>query len=321
MPPSQAPSSTSTSPPKDEQSNSTQQTDTETATLPTRLRTLFTIPAPIRTLFDLVPLHTYAPNPLPTRSPSPSPLPTLHIFTSPSSPTGPSPNPTCLKHQTALRLASLPHTITNSTNHASPTGALPFLLPPTSSPLLPAALLPIGAGQILNYAAKAGHPLPARPSHPKAKVYASLIDDAIRPAFLHAVYLTPANASLPTRLYLAPATSSWLVQTYQGITLRRAAHEQLSIAAPGGVVDIDDIYARAAAAFEALAGALEGEEWVLGGEGGGVTMLDAEMFAYTHLVLEEGMGWGDGRLGREVRRWGALVEHRERVLKRCWGGE
>lgn len=109
------------------------------------------------------------------------------------------------------------------------------------------------------------------------------------------------------------------MQTYQSHTLRHAAREQLSIAAPGGVVDIDDIYARAAAAFEALAGALEGEEWVLGGDGG-ATMLDAEVFAYTHLVLEEGMGWGDGRLGREVGRWRALVEHRERVLKRCWGG-
>ncbi|OBT86079.1 hypothetical protein VE02_05720 [Pseudogymnoascus sp. 03VT05] len=322
MPPSPAPPSTSTSSPKDNPQPSSQSTstDTTTATLPTRLRTVFTIPAPIRTLFDLVPLTTYPPNPLPTRSPTPSPLPTLHIFTSPSSPTSPSPNPTCLKHQTVLRLAGLPHTTTSSTNHASPTGALPFLLPPTSSPLLPAALLPIGAGQILSYAAKQGHPLAARPAHPKAKVYAALIDDAIRPAFLHAVYLTPANASLPTLLYLRPATSSWLVQTYQSHTLRRAAREQLSIAAPGGVVDIDDVYARAAAAFEALAGALEGEEWVLGGEGGEVTMLDAEVFAYTHLVLEEGMGWGDGRLGREVGRWRALVEHRERVLKRCWGG-
>ena len=69
-----------------------------------------------------------------------------------------------------------------------------------------------------------------------------------------------------------------------------------------------------------LLGRWRGEEWVLGGEAG-ATMLDAEVFAYTHLVLEEGMGWGDGRLGREVRRWGALVEHRERMLKRCWGGE
>ncbi|ELR02857.1 hypothetical protein GMDG_05790 [Pseudogymnoascus destructans 20631-21] len=187
-------------------------------------------PAPSSTSSPCTPTP---PTPSPLRSPSPSPLPTLHIFTSPSSPTAPSPNPTCLKHQTALRLASLPHTTTNSTNHASPTGALPFLLPPTSSPLLPAALLPVGAGQILSYATKAGHPLPARPAHPKAKVYASLIDDAIRPAWLHAVYLTPANAHLPTRLYLAPATSSWLVQTYQGISLRRAASEQLKIAAPG----------------------------------------------------------------------------------------
>ncbi|KAL5350112.1 hypothetical protein ACLOAV_005149 [Pseudogymnoascus australis] len=213
MPPSPPPpsSSTSSSPKNEHQTPPNQAPEpTETATLPARLRTLFTIPLP--------------------SAPSST---SLHIFTTPSSPTDPSPNPTCLKHQTALRLASLPHTTTSSTNHASPTGALPFLLPPTSSPLLPAALLPVSAAQILTYAAKAGHPLPARPAHPKAKVYAALIDDAIRPAFLHAVYLTPANAALPTRLYLAPATSSWLVQTYQGYALRRAAGEQLKIAAQG----------------------------------------------------------------------------------------
>lgn len=55
---------------------------------------------------------------------------------------------------------------------------------------------------------------------------------------------------------------------------------------------------------------------MLGGdEKGGPTLLDAALFAYTHLLLDEGMKWVDKRLVREVRKWKAVVEHRERILR------
>ncbi|KAK0741248.1 hypothetical protein B0T18DRAFT_227535 [Schizothecium vesticola] len=97
------------------------------------------IPRPLQRLFDTFPLVTYdRPADLPVRARhaiSPS-LPTLYIFTTPDDALvgAPSFNPGCLKWQTYLRLHSLDHLTLPSTNHASPTGSLPFLLPPISTP-------------------------------------------------------------------------------------------------------------------------------------------------------------------------------------------
>lgn len=95
------------------------------APAPSKTSRLPTIPAPLRALFSAFPLVTLPATPLPARSPRPSQTPTLHIFT--TSPTTPSHNPACLKWQTFLRLHEIPHSAVASTNHASPTGTLPFL--------------------------------------------------------------------------------------------------------------------------------------------------------------------------------------------------
>jgi metaxin len=130
-------------------------------------------------------------------------------------------------------------------------------------------------------------------------------------------------------LYISPATASAVAQASLRHTLTAAAREQVLLAAsPADTLDVDDVYARAAAAFEAFALVLAPEaggegrpdDWVLGGDGrGGPTLLDAALFAYTHLLLDEAMGWRDRRLVRCVGRWEVLARHRERVLRACWG--
>lgn len=47
-------------------------------------------------------------------------------------------------------------------------------------------------------------------------------------------------------------------------------------------------------------------------------MLDAAVFAYTHLLLEDrlGEGWVDGRLSKVVKACEGLRRHRERVMER-----
>ena len=47
-------------------------------------------------------------------------------------------------------------------------------------------------------------------------------------------------------------------------------------------------------------------------------MFDAAVFAYTNVLLDERLAWGDARLTEVVRAFEALVAHRERILGRYW---
>lgn len=159
---------------------------------------IFAIPQPIRSLFNRFPLQTYPPNALPacattsdiatsSSSTETSALPTLYIFTSPdTSNSDPSPNPTCLKLQTYLRAANIPHTCISSSNHASPNGALPFLLPPMTA----SYSAPLTGEKIITYANDHADPsasLADVDSHPKVEAYRSLITQAIRPAWVRSL--------------------------------------------------------------------------------------------------------------------------------------
>jgi metaxin len=81
------------------------------------------------------------------------------------------------------------------------------------------------------------------------------------------------------------------------------------------VIDVDDLYSEAEKAFEALSILLGGDLWFFGA-GDGPTLFDASVFAYTHLILDEKMGWKEKRLVRTLRKRENLVEHRERLLVR-----
>ncbi|OAQ61858.1 mitochondrial outer membrane protein (Sam35) [Pochonia chlamydosporia 170] len=272
---------------------------------------IFTIPTPIRSLFNLFPLQTYDAEPLPARSPSESRTHAkLHIFSIPEDAllNRPSFNPTCLKWQTYLRIANIRTDLIPSTNHASPSGSLPYLLPPSTDSRPD---IPLTGHQISQYAQK-NSSLRDAPS-PKAEAYLSLIAQSIRPAWLYALYLSPTHTSLLTKLYLP---SSPLLSTPLLHTLRSAAREEILKATRRHLLLPGQLYDEARTAFEALDTALGKVEWFFGGSEPG--LFDAEVFAYTYLILDTEFGWQDDELRDCVGGCENLVAHRRRLYERCW---
>ncbi|KAH8169170.1 outer mitochondrial membrane transport complex protein [Sarocladium implicatum] len=324
----------------------------------TSSRSIFAIPSPIRSLFNHFPLHTYPQDALPSSSAAttkaattttssdstkilaePITTPRLYIFTSPDhDPSAPSPNPTCLKHQTYLRAARVPHDCLPSTNHASPSGALPFLLLPplsqTASVSSPPSLsnVPLTGGRIVSYARKhagageksaklsdaEGDELEVK--NPKMEAYRALINQAIRPAWLHDLYLLQSNAPLLTYLYLPrPSTIPHVPLLH---TLRSAATTEILQTTRRPSLDIqllhDDALV-ALASLDAILAAGGDGPWFFGAEE--PSLFDAEVFAYTWPLLDEDgamaklqSGLRDGLKGMEN-----LVRHRARLYERCWG--
>ncbi|KAK1750589.1 hypothetical protein QBC47DRAFT_406949 [Echria macrotheca] len=306
------------------------------------------IPRPLQYLFDAVPLRVYEATELPARSqPATSDtLPSLYVFaTAEDARRGrPSFNPGCLKWQTYLRLAGVPFRLVASTNHASPTGALPFLLPPRST--TSCSTSPIPSSQLASYAEKTHAVSPSTPlsvvanipssSVLRSEAYQSLVDHPLRNAWLYALYLDRRHTSLLDTFYTGPASSSGLVRATLRRQLRHAAEGEilkmgsyLSGAAAGtAVVDGDRVVREAGEALEALAGVLaeSGTGWFFGAEG--PSLFDCAVFAYTFLMVEymagpgeKGSREGDVWLGDMVRKAGEgeLEGHRVRILRAAFG--
>ncbi|KAH8911791.1 hypothetical protein BR93DRAFT_932912 [Coniochaeta sp. PMI_546] len=316
------------------------------------------IPAPLQRLFDQFPLTTYPANELPARSPRPSSLPTLYVFTSDEDAAGnrPSFNPSCLKWQTFLRLSNLPHHICPSTNHASPTGSLPYLQPPIP-PLTSLPPRPIPSSNLERYTLTTNPTstdsitptsLLPPPVLLRQEPYLSLLQGPIRAAWLTALYLDQTNTPLLQTLYTAPASASPLVRAALLRHLRSAAEAEVvrilapttagsggwrvtvnavlefgpgAARSPAAVIDPEEIYARAEGAFESLARLLGESEtgWFFGVEKPGV--FDAAVFAYTWLVINRGSEVeserGGGRQGLEWCDGGRL----DGIVRRAGGGE
>lgn len=66
-------------------------------------------------------------------------------------------------------------------------------------------------------------------------------------------------------------------------------------------------------ALSALSTLLGSEEWFFGSQKPG--MFDASVFAYTHLLLDDEMGWKVNQLGDALRMLDNLVSHRDRLLR------
>lgn len=96
--------------------------------------------------------------------------------------------------------------------------------------------------------------------------------------------------------------------------LRSAAESELLKSS--SKIDAQSLYHEAKKAFEALSVVLGEDDWFFGSEE--PTLFDAGVFAYTHLLLDEDLGWRDDKLGSSVRERGNLVRHRERILTRFW---
>jgi len=134
---------------------------------------------------------------------------------------------------------------------------------------------------------------------------------------LYTLYLEPLNfSSVAYRCYILPTSSNPLVRASISHSLRAAAEEELL--KHTSIIDTDDLYSEADKAFEALSILLGENTWFFGNEK--PALFDASVFAYTQLLLDDGMGWKEKKLCTALRRRENLVQHRERLLVRYFGG-
>lgn len=83
--------------------------------------------------------------------------------------------------QTFLRIAGVDVDLVPSNNHASPSGALPFLLPPSSTSR---PSVPLTGAKIHTYARdNASHAIPDI-STPRLEAYEALLTQSLRPAWV-----------------------------------------------------------------------------------------------------------------------------------------
>ncbi|KAK5095402.1 hypothetical protein LTR70_003566 [Exophiala xenobiotica] len=281
----------------------------------------FSLPAPIRAIFDTFPLITYDENELPQRVSRSRSQNTLHMFAlaDASDDVNLSPNPACLKWQAYLLAKRIPFQTVSANNHASPSGALPFVLPAVRSRKEPQPQA-ISSSKIQRWAENQG--TTEEKTDLRLEAYMSLIDQSIRNAWLYYLYLQPRNfESVARRLYVETASSNPLVQATLAHQLQAAAREQLL--RTRSFIDQEDIYQSADAAFSSLATVFAGQKFFNGSDAPG--LFDVSLFAYTHLLLNlakrerDAPVWTNEALLEILLRHQSLVQHRQRVLDYCVG--
>lgn len=279
----------------------------------------FSLPSPIRQIFDTFPLVIYDDNKLPQRVPKARNQHTLHVFTVDHIDGARefSPNPACLKWQAFLLINNIPFQVVSANNHASPTGALPFLLP--AQKLKEPQPQPIPASKILRWAETEG--IKEEPLGIELEAYMSLIDQNIRNAWLYFLYLDDKNfGAVARKLYVETASSNRLVQAVLASQLQAAAKEQLSRSRT--YIDQDEIYGSASSAFQSLATKLA--DFKFFSKTDAPNLLDVTLFSYTHLILSLAAKerfveptWRSETLCDNILQYQSLVDHRNNVLHAC----
>ena len=148
--------------------------------------------------------------------------------------------------------------------------------------------------------------------------------------------MEPHNFEAITRPQYCTATAVGAVNHALAADLSMAAAAELTRSRPGTLrpsgpgtapaargINADDIYADADEAFAALATFLGSDadqhgpvpEWFFGAAQPG--LIDAAVFAYTHLILAAPLHSTEAALGRSVRRHANLVAHEKRVRQFC----
>lgn len=94
------------------------------------------------------------------------------------------------------------------------------------------------------------------------------------------------------------------------IQLRDSARNELLKCSP--YIDVGDIYASARKALDALSSLLGDDQFFFGKSDPG--LFDASLFAYTHLILDESLGWKHNPLATDIKKHDNLVQHRERIF-------
>lgn len=149
-----------------------------------------TTPQQIKNLFKKFPLRVYSPNELPQRAATDRTYHKLYVFTTDEAARLglPSFNPSCLKwqashgfrtfpakkpmlillHQAYLKFKDIEFHTVASNNHASPTGALPFLIPFASVPYSSESRLAIPVGKLQQWAHKETASGGTKPKHARS---------------------------------------------------------------------------------------------------------------------------------------------------------
>ncbi|UNI20761.1 hypothetical protein JDV02_006820 [Purpureocillium takamizusanense] len=276
-------------------------------------RGLFAVPGPIRQLFKLFPLRVYPAEALPARAPDQiRERPRLYIFCERDKDgvTFSDYNPSCLKWNTFLRIAGVDVELVSSNNHASPSGALPFLLPASSDPRPD---VPLTGSKIERYALDHGENVMHDTSSPRFDAYLSLLSQKIRPAWLYQVYVDPRNHHLLSRWYL-PSNPILRASTLH--TLRGAAISEILKTTRRPLIDEDQLFADARTAFQTLDRLLGQDKFFFGSETPG--MFDAEVYAYTQPIINYSLVWGDNDRLLCYVGIGPLFAHRQRMQDWCW---
>lgn len=275
----------------------------------------FALPAPLRSLFDTFPLLTYDENELPQRISTARAQHTLHIFTLQDEEL--SPNPACLKWQAWLLAKRLPFRVVSANNHASPTGALPFVLPAQVSRKDPQPQA-ITSSKIQRWAET--QDMIEEPFDMRLEAYMTLIEQNVRNAWLYFLYLQPENfATVARKLYVETSSSNSMVRAALAHQLQTAAREQ--VLRTRSRIDAEEIYEAADSAFSALATALSDNSF--SSKTNSPSLFDVTLFSYTHLLLRFGQNsqslirWSNTALLDILLQHEKLVSHSQRVLDFC----
>ena len=210
--------------------------------------------------------------------------------------------------QAYLKFNAIDFRTAPSNNHASPTGVLPFILPAAS--LSVTQTTPVPSNKILKWTATHGGKQ-EEVANVRYEAYSSLLDHRVRSAWLFTLYLDDLNfQAVAKKLYICPASSNVFVQMTLAYQLQQAAREELLKYST--YIDEDDLYAEAAKAFQALSTLLGDSENFF--DAAQPSLFDASVFAYTHLLLDNSLGWQNRRMSDGLRRNTNLVQHRQRIL-------
>lgn len=132
---------------------------------------------------------------------------------------------------------------------------------------------------------------------------------------LYTLYLESDNFStVANRLYVHPSSSNVFVNLAISYQLRQAAETEVLKQTPQ--ICVQDLLAEAAEAFGALSTLLGQDEWFFAAKKPG--LFDASVFAYTHLLLDEDMGWRVNEVAFALKGYSNLVRHRKRIYKQYY---
>ncbi|KAJ6257961.1 Metaxin-3 [Drechslerella dactyloides] len=284
----------------------------------------FRAPRFIRVLFGAFPLVTLPVDPPPERgrtiadnAADDSNTTTLFVFGAEDG--APSFNPACLKWQTFLRIRGVDFRTEPSSNHASPSGSLPFLVVEGSrtQTRLPAETVTAGklARWIEDNAASSVNTVDVDGADYRA--FQTLLDTSIRDAWLYAMYVDADTLHGVTAPRYTATTPTWPVTAALAAQMRRAALASIRSSSSTSTITGRTLYARAEGAWEALSTLLGTDRWFFGAQDAG--LFDASVFAYVHLILAGEKESGSGaELASGLRRHANLIQHEARIRSRWY---